>query len=198
MNQVVCSIICNKHIFLYFCVSELEHFDTLSCQIHLCPEHVWTGLYQPNRVGRLSGLALLPSGAVWTPGGAGGHYLSQSPTIGMHKTDFMLLTQEMPLIYSSLQWCINDSFINNDLLKKNEFELLEVADSWGYCCGFTYLTAALVHYANTVIVCLCLRNVWSALGVGGGQRRKEFSWTIWISCTLSMRGGSLRRPLSEC
>lgn len=57
----------------------------VSCQIHLCPEHVWAGLYQLHRVDHLPGLALLPGGEVWTPVGAGGHHLPESPARGITK-----------------------------------------------------------------------------------------------------------------
>lgn len=57
----------------------------MSCQIHLCLEHVWAGLYQLHRVGHLPGLALPPGGGVWTPGGAGGHHLPESPARGIKK-----------------------------------------------------------------------------------------------------------------
>lgn len=56
---------------------------SVSCQIRLCPEHVWARLHQLHRVGHLPGLALPPGGRVWTPGGAGGHHLPESSTRGM-------------------------------------------------------------------------------------------------------------------
>lgn len=57
---------------------------TVPCQVRLCPEHVRDGLYQPHRVVHLPGLAFPPGGGVWTPGGAGGHHLPESPTRGMN------------------------------------------------------------------------------------------------------------------
>ncbi|CAK6966510.1 deoxycytidine kinase 2-like [Scomber scombrus] len=48
------------------------------------PVQVYERSIYSDRVGRLQGLALSPGRAVWTPGGAGGHHLSQSPAKEMY------------------------------------------------------------------------------------------------------------------
>ncbi|MEQ2215398.1 hypothetical protein XENOCAPTIV_000607 [Xenoophorus captivus] len=47
------------------------------------PVQVYERSVYSDRMGSLSGLALSSGGEVWTPGGAGGHYLPQSLTQGM-------------------------------------------------------------------------------------------------------------------
>lgn len=42
------------------------------------------------------------------------------------------------------------------------------------------------------------RPVWSVCRPADGQKRREWTWTIWKSCMVNTRGGLLRRALSEC
>ena len=110
--------------------------DSLSCQIHLCLEHVWVGLHQLDRMDRLPGLALPAGGAVWTPGGAGGHHLPHSSTRGMNIKYALFQTELLRFKFPSIHCCIccNLNVHNWQLFKNNiqfHHENMHLSDMYG-------------------------------------------------------------------
>lgn len=68
---------------------------------------------------------------------------------------------------------------------------------WFFKNSFLWFGATVVSWKSFFVPLLNLRYACSVCSTGEGQRRWEWNWTIWISCTINMRSGWLKEAQSE-